>query len=82
MTTYEFMRSNRIDYLKGTRDFDLPYSRGLTTNMKFFFFKDGLLHIIFNHKWEPQNWKLPGKIVRDSEEWWDNLWENKYWSCC
>ena len=82
MTTYEFMRSNRIDYLKGTHDFDLPYSRGLTTNMKFFFFKDGLLHIIFNHKWEPQNWKLPGKIVRDSEEWWDNLWENKYWSCC
>jgi hypothetical protein len=82
MTTYEFMRSERIDYLKGTRDFDLPYSRGLGTNLKFFFFKDGLLHIIFNHKWQPQNWKLPGKIVRDSEEWWDNLWENKYWSCC
>ena len=41
----------------------MPYSRGLTTNMKFFFFQDGLLHIIFNHKWEPQNWKLPGKIV-------------------
>ena len=82
MTTYEFMRSDRIDYLRGTRDFDLPYSRGLGNNLKFFFFKDGLLHIIFNHKWKPQNWKLPGKIVRDSEEWWDNLWENKYWSCC
>ena len=82
VTTYEFMRSDRIDYLRGTRDFDLPYSRGLGNNLKFFFFKDGLLHIIFNHKWKPQNWKLPGKIVRDSEEWWDNLWENKYWSCC
>ena len=82
LTTYEFMRSDRIDYLKGTRDFDLPYSRGLGGNLKFFIFKDGLLHILFNRKWTPEPWKLPGKIVRDSEEWWENLWENKYWSCC
>ena len=26
MTSYEFMRSDRIDYLQGTKDFDLPYS--------------------------------------------------------
>ena len=39
ITTYEFMRSDRIDYLKGTRDFDLPYSRGLGGNLKFFFFQ-------------------------------------------
>eukprot|EP00903_Cladosiphon_okamuranus_P019634 g18054.t1 len=33
-------------------------------------------------RWRPRIWKLPGKIVRDSEDWRSNLWENKYWSCC
>jgi len=81
ITTYEFMRSERIDYLKGTRDFDLPYSRGLGGNLKFFFFQDGLFYIIFNRKWKAENWKLPGKIIRDGD-WHENIWENKYWSCC
>ncbi|CAM9803236.1 unnamed protein product [Pylaiella littoralis] len=33
-------------------------------------------------RWRPRVWKLPERIVRDSEDWRSNLWENKYWSCC
>lgn len=32
--------------------------------------------------WTPVLWRPPGKIDRDSEDWWQNPWENKYWSCC
>ena len=33
-------------------------------------------------EWTPVLWRPPGKIDRDSEDWWQNPWENKYWSCC
>ena len=36
---------HRIDYLRGTRDFDLPYSRGREQS-KVFFFKDGFAYNI------------------------------------
>jgi len=32
--------------------------------------------------WTPVLWRPPGKIDRDSDDWWQNPWENKYWSCC
>jgi len=32
--------------------------------------------------WKPIVWKTPGKIIRDSEDWWEHPWQNKYWSCC
>ncbi|KAL7473146.1 hypothetical protein ACHAXS_013570 [Conticribra weissflogii] len=32
--------------------------------------------------WTPMLWKMPDQIVRDSEEWWNHPWQNKYWSCC
>lgn len=37
---------------------------------------------INDYGWTPILWRPPGKIDRDSENVWDNLWENKYWSCC
>jgi hypothetical protein len=33
-------------------------------------------------KWTPQLWEKPGPIVRDSPDWWNHPWKNKYWSCC
>jgi hypothetical protein len=27
-------------------------------------------------------WKMPMSIDRESEDWWNHPWQNKYWSCC
>ena len=32
--------------------------------------------------WKPMPWKMPAYIERDSEDWWNHPWQNKYWSCC
>jgi hypothetical protein len=33
-------------------------------------------------QWTPILWKPIGTIVNDSDDWQNNLWSNKYWSCC
>ena len=33
-------------------------------------------------EWVPMVWKLPISIDRESEDWWNHPWQNKYWSCC
>jgi hypothetical protein len=37
---------------------------------------------VSSSSWTPVLWYPPGKIVRDSEDWWEHPWQNKYWSCC
>lgn len=32
--------------------------------------------------WTPTLWNKPGPIIRDSPDWWNHPWKNKYWSCC
>ncbi|GKY90504.1 hypothetical protein MPSEU_000024100 [Mayamaea pseudoterrestris] len=32
--------------------------------------------------WTPIDWSLPTVAPRDSEDWWNHPWRNKYWSCC
>mmetsp|Transcript_31587 Transcript_31587/g.58332 ORF Transcript_31587/g.58332 Transcript_31587/m.58332 type:complete len:151 (+) Transcript_31587:1191-1643(+) len=32
--------------------------------------------------WMPILWKMPEFIDRESEDWWNHPWQNKYWSCC
>lgn len=32
--------------------------------------------------WAPVVWRMPECIERDSEDWWNHPWRNKYWSCC
>jgi len=32
--------------------------------------------------WIPVVWKMPEFIDRESEDWWNHPWQNKYWSCC
>ena len=83
MTSYEFMRSDKVWYLAGTRDFDLPFSTGALSNLKFFCFSDALCtRPMADGSWEPRKWPPVGEIERESEDLWNNLWENKYWACC
>ena len=89
MTTNEFMRSDEVKYLQGTEDFDLPFSDGLCGNLKLYFMQDEVVDamrvMIFRRPertWHAKRWARPKKIVRDSEDWRNNLWQNKYWSCC
>lgn len=57
MTSYEFMRADRISYLKGTRDFDLPYSNGLCSNLRYFcWYSDGMVARLRRVEWEPKVW--------------------------
>ena len=81
MTSYEFMRSDKIDYLQGTKDFDLPYSHGCFKNLNIFCCNDGFIHGISGHEWKPTEWGLPKPVVRDGGVE-DNLWENRYYRCC
>lgn len=37
---------------------------------------------LVDNEWIPILWKMPMFIERDSEEWWNHPWQNKYWSCC
>ena len=32
--------------------------------------------------WVPILWKMPDFIERESDDWWNHPWQNKYWSCC
>jgi len=81
LTSYEFMRTEKISYLEGTRDFDLPFSRGLCTNLKHFVMQDGAVALLLGREWKPLTYKLE-PFTRDSDNVYDNIWENKYWSCC
>lgn len=82
LTTFEVRYGggiDRVDYLRNVNSvMDLPFSQGgcfgnLTrlcctchTNATAF----------------PTVWRLPERIISDTEKWWENPWRNKYWSCC
>lgn len=81
LTTYEMGRgSEKLDYLQGTRDFDLPFSNGIIGNLRSFCCMRDPLCVY--RQWKPIRWKRPGAIDRESEDIFENCWENKYWSCC
>ena len=89
VTTYEFMRSDKIHYLNHTRDFDLPFSMGLLNNIHFYFMSDAGIRNLYdklsgsNKEWRPHIWEYPPeKFDRESKDVCKNLWENRYWSCC
>lgn len=82
-TTFELSKGPRhIDYLQGTKGCDLPFSTGMTGNLRVFCCAKDAATRKESLPWRPTLWQLPGKIVRDSENWWENPWQNKYWSCC
>jgi palmitoyltransferase len=83
-TTFECSKGpTHIDYLKGTRETDFPFSNGCMKNIYYFYLRDDAASFLYRHQqWKPTVWQPPGKIVRDSEDWWNHPWQNKYWSCC
>ncbi|KAL7501759.1 hypothetical protein ACHAWX_000347 [Stephanocyclus meneghinianus] len=102
-TSFEFGKAaGHIDYLRGTRMMDFPFSTGVCNNIRIFFQRDNLSQVLhFRCKneirqkinnydrfqlldmgWTPILWRMPVVIDRDSEEWWNHPWQNKYWSCC
>ncbi|KDO22453.1 hypothetical protein SPRG_12734 [Saprolegnia parasitica CBS 223.65] len=71
----------KLKYLTGTRECDLPFSHGLCGNLRAFCcLRPGCLSP--KSAWMPFAWKPVGKIERDSDQIWNHLWENKYYSCC
>jgi len=87
-TTFECSKGPRhLDYLRGTEITDLPFSRGLFGNVRMFCCqRDAAWQRLSSppstSSWKPILWQPPGKIVRDSEDWWNHPWENRYWTCC
>ena len=85
MTTFECGKGPRhIDYLRGTRTTDFVFSRGFHYNLFVFCCQRdaACMWMTGEAQWKPILWQTPGKIVRDSEDWWEHPWQNKYWSCC
>ncbi|KAJ8601188.1 hypothetical protein CTAYLR_003216 [Chrysophaeum taylorii] len=97
ITSHEFLRASTLDYLHNTEDFDLPFSRGLCGNIRTFIFQartvellssklsftqDGLVAALCCRKWKPIPWVRSIFIDRDSEDWWNHPWQNRFWSCC
>ena len=83
-TTFETIKASRLEYLKGTESFDMPFSKGFIENTRLFCCdRDALCDKLHSRTpWRPKLWHPPGKIIRDSEDWWEHPWQNKYWSCC
>ena len=96
-TTFEIEKGDYLEYLKDIHICDLPFSSGLCTNLNLFCcVRDAsstwirrVLSCSFwkrrdsvEEEWTPIIWKPVGTIVHDSEDWRNNLWSNKYWTCC
>jgi DHHC palmitoyltransferase len=93
VTTFECTVGSKLDYLQGTEILDLVFSRGCIANLAVFRRQDAACSDPCcswrwrldtdpdARQWTPMAW-TPGTIVRDSEEWWNHPWQNKYWSCC
>lgn len=58
------------------------FSRGFFGNIWTYFGQDGLLATLCCRQWRPISWVRPVFIDRNSENWWEHPWQNKYWSCC
>lgn len=98
-TTLEMAKGpEKLEYLKGTRECDLPFSRWVHQNLRLFCcFRDKTWAMLLStttgcggaataaavdDSWQPIEWTLPKDIVRDSEDCWKHPWQNKYYSCC
>ena len=76
--------STHIDYLSGTQDMDILFSKSLDVNLRMFCcIRDAALGLITGlKKWIPIRWKLARRIDRDSIDCCENPWQNQYWTCC
>ena len=92
LSTFELNIGTNLDYMRDTRTIDCPFSRGgCLANIRLKIYLDSFCSSLpspfrrsnnnnQNH-WSPMIWKRE-EIIRDSDDWWNHPYENKYWSCC
>jgi len=93
-TTFEMEKREHVEYLKGAEMCDLPFSRGLCGNLRLFCcIRDAAGEVMSCARWmrrtrpsrenfRPILWKPIVQAQRDSDDWINNPWQNKYWTCC
>jgi len=85
-TSFEFVKVQHLEYLHGTNECDMPFSKGVDENLRNFCCLRDTTWAIFTGenftRWLPTMWDPPGIINRNSEDWFENPWQNKYYSCC
>ena len=94
MLGYEcFKGPSSIEYLRGTEDFELPFSKGPIRNIiQFCCYQDNcikfsrLYDIICRsreqHVWKPLAWPSPKHLKYNAMNHSDNCWKNKLYECC
>ena len=65
-TTYEWLKLEKLEYMKGFYEFSFPFSEGLCTNLRHFCCPATL-----------KLWRRPAP----ESDWPDTFWRNKYYSC-
>lgn len=93
-TTFEMEKREHVEYLKGAEMCDLPFSRGLCGNLRLFCcIRDAVGEAMPCSRWkrrrtekrekfQPILWKPLILVQKDSDDWINNPWQNKYWTCC
>jgi DHHC palmitoyltransferase len=87
-----------FECIKGHSVMDLPHSKRVDQNLHFFCCQRDDAAVVWcrqlfgggqgrrgndnQYQWRPTVWYPPEKIIRDSDDWWQHPWQNKYWSCC
>jgi hypothetical protein len=66
-TTYEFIKIEKLEYMKGFYPFSFPFSEGLWGNLSRFCC--------------PRSIQLWRRAPPESE-WPETFWNNRYYSCC
>eukprot|EP00940_MAST-03C_sp_MAST-3C-sp2_P001306 g1306.t1 len=79
MTSFELMRGSRIDYLADFDECDLPFSQGLSKNLRLFCCGQTSPR---KNDWLPILWAPPERFNRNSRDVCANIWENRFWRCC
>ncbi len=87
-TSFEMAKGHHLEYLRGVSVCDLPFSSGLWANIRTFCLRDAsfdwMKYLLRKRKsdWTPILWEPVGIVVHNSEDWCNNPWSNKYWTCC
>ena len=65
-TTYEWLKLDKLDYMKGFYEFSFPFSEGLCNNLAHFCCPQGI-----------KLWRRPPP----ESDWPETFWRNRYYSC-
>jgi hypothetical protein len=91
-TTFELEKREHVEYLKGFELCDLPFSRGLCGNLTLFCCMRDAASCASSMRrkkmkrenFRPILWKpvVNNAEKKNSDDWINNPWQNKYWTCC